>query len=228
MRLLLIEDNDRLSGLLSRLLADSGYAVDTAATAEAAQAALDLVAYDLILLDLALPDGDGTDILAALRRRGGEALVLVATARADLVDRVATLNAGADDYLVKPFSPEELLARVRALLRRRSALTANVLSLGNLTYDTLALELTVAGQRIEITRREQGVLAALLHAQGRVLRREALERAIYSFDESDITPNAIEVAVSRLRRRLVAAGASVSLTAMRGVGYLLAEQAEAT
>ncbi len=223
MRLLLIEDNDRLSGLLGRLLVDAGFAVDTAATRAAAEDALALVGYDLILLDLALPDGDGTGILTALRRAGSGALVLVATARADLVDRVQILNAGADDYLVKPFAPDELLARVRALLRRRSDTARNVLSFGNLAFDTIALSLTVAGVTVELPRREQNVLAALLRQPGRVLRRDALERAIYSFDDAEVTPNAIEAAVSRLRRRLETAGASATITAMRGVGYLLSE-----
>ncbi|MGC8474797.1 MAG: response regulator transcription factor [Acetobacteraceae bacterium] len=221
MRLLLIEDNDRLSGLLGRLLLDAGFAVDTAATVADADAALAVMEYELILLDLGLPDGDGADILARLRRAGGQALVLVATARADLVDRVQTLNAGADDYLVKPFSPDELLARVRALLRRRGAAAVEVLSFANLVFDTRALRLTVGGAPVELPRREQGVLTALLRQPGKVLRREALERAIYSFDDADVTPNAIEAAVSRLRRRLEAAGAAATITAMRGVGYLL-------
>ena len=221
MRLLLIEDNDRLAGLLGRLLLDAGFAVDTVATVVDADAALAVMEYELILLDLGLPDGDGADILARLRRAGGQALVLVATARADLVDRVQTLNAGADDYLVKPFSPDELLARVRALLRRRGAAAAEVLSFANLIFDTQALTLTVSGAPVELPRREQGVLTALLRQPGKVLRREALERAIYSFDDADVTPNAIEAAVSRLRRRLEAAGAEATITAMRGVGYLL-------
>lgn len=221
MRLLLIEDNDRLAGLLGRLLLDAGFAVDTAATVADADAALAVMEYELILLDLGLPDGDGADILARLRRAGGQALVLVATARADLVDRVQTLNAGADDYLVKPFSPDELLARVRALLRRRGAAAAEVLSFANLVFDTQALTLTIGGAPVELPRREQGVLTALLRQPGKVLRREALERAIYSFDDADVTPNAIEAAVSRLRRRLEAAGAEAVITAMRGVGYLL-------
>ncbi len=221
MRLLLIEDNDRLSGLLGRLLADAGFAVDTATTAADASAALAVMDYDLILLDLGLPDGDGTEILADLRRAGGQALVLVATARADLVDRIHTLNAGADDYLIKPFSPDELLARVRALLRRRGAAAADVLTFANIVFDTQALSLTVAGAPVELARREQNVLTALLRQPGKVLRREALERAIYSFDDAEVTPNAIEAAVSRLRRRLEAAGASATITAMRGVGYLL-------
>jgi DNA-binding response OmpR family regulator len=220
-RLLLIEDNDRLAGLLGRLLLEAGFAVDTAATVADADAALAVMEYELILLDLGLPDGDGADILARLRRAGGQALVLVATARADLVDRVQTLNAGADDYLVKPFSPDELLARVRALLRRRGAAAAEVLSFANLEFDTRALRLTVGGAPVELPRREQSVLTALLRQPGKVLRREALERAIYSFDDADVTPNAIEAAVSRLRRRLEAAGAEATITAMRGVGYLL-------
>lgn len=153
MRLLLIEDNDRLAGLLGRLLLDAGFAVDTAATVADADAALAVMEYELILLDLGLPDGDGADMLARLRRAGGQALVLVATARADLVDRVQTLNAGADDYLVKPFSPDELLARVRALLRRRGAAAAEVLSLANLVFDTRALRLTWSKARCRPTAR---------------------------------------------------------------------------
>lgn len=223
MRLLLIEDNVRLAELLVTLLSDEGFAVDGVATVGAAEASLATVRYDLVLLDLSLPDGDGVDILHRLRRAGQGTLVLVATARGDLVNRVKTLNAGADDYLVKPFAPDELLARVRALLRRRTETASNQLNFCNIEFDTVDRVVTIAGRVTEIPRREQCVLEALLRRKGGVLRREALEQAMYPF-EADVTPNAIEAAVSRLRRRLEAAGASAGITTLRGIGYLLAER----
>ncbi len=221
-RLLLIEDNARLAGLLAKLLTDHGFVVDKVATRAEAEASLALACYDLVLLDLSLPDGDGAEILRALRQAGKGTLVLVATASGDLVNRVQTLNAGADDYLVKPFAPDELLARVRALLRRRTETASNLLCCSDIAFETVTRTLTIGGQPVEIPRREQCVLEALLRRRGGVLRREALEQAVYSF-EADVTPNAIEAAISRLRRRLEAAGASARITTLRGIGYLLAE-----
>ncbi len=223
MRLLLIEDNDRLADLLNGLLANAGFAVDRVADVVTATEALDSATYEIILLDLRLPDGDGMDILKALRAKKNAALVLAATAKSDVVDRVQTLNAGADDYLVKPFSPDELLARIHALLRRRGEFTPDVLTLGNIALDTVSLTLSVADKPVKLPRREVCVLAELLRRQGRVLRREALEEAVYPFD-AEVTPNAIEAAISRLRRRLDAADASVSITTLRGIGYLLSER----
>jgi DNA-binding response OmpR family regulator len=182
MRLLVVEDNGRLAQLMARLLAENQFTADVVSTVEEAEAALELVTYDLILLDLSLPDGDGRHILRKLRRQGRASRILVITARADVVERVATLNDGADDYLVKPFSLDELLARIRALLRRPSETAKSVL-----------------------------------------VSRRKLEEAIYSFDE-EVTPNAIEAAVSRLRRRLDALGAAVNITSMRGLGYILTER----
>jgi len=224
MRLLVVEDNSKLSVLLAGLLTDGGFAVDMATTAGDAEAALDMVAYDAILLDLALPDGDGFHVLQALRRKGCSTPVLVITARGDVVDRVRTLNAGADDYLVKPFSMEELLARIRAVLRRPSESLTTVLTAGNVALDPTHLAATVDGKPIELPRREFSVLHALLIQRGRVLRREKLELSIYAFDD-EVTPNAIEAVVSRLRRRLQAAGATITITPMRGIGYILAETA---
>lgn len=223
MRLLLIEDNDRLADLLNGLLSNAGFAVDRVADVVTATAALDSATYEIILLDLRLPDGDGMDILKTLRAKKNAALVLAATAKSDVVDRVQTLNAGADDYLVKPFSPDELLARIHALLRRRGAFAPDVLTLGNIALDTVSLTLSVADKPVKLPRREVCVLAELLRRQGRVLRREALEEAVYPFD-AEVTPNAIEAAISRLRRRLDAADASVSITTLRGIGYLLSER----
>ncbi len=222
MRLLVVEDNPKLSALLSKLLIERGYAVDAVADAASAREALRLVAYDLIVLDLGLPDEDGRVLLQSLRRGGGNAAVLVATARADIGQRVQTLDDGADDYLVKPFSPEELVARVRALLRRPRHTLDTVLSAGNLTLDTARLAVSIDGVAVEMARREVTVLAVLLRGEGRLVSRKVLEDAIYSFD-AEVTPNAMEAAVSRVRRRLEQHNASVTLTTMRGLGYILAE-----
>ena len=224
MKLLVIEDNARLATVMAKLLTDNGMTVDVVATVEEARAALAVAAYDVILLDLALPDGYGGDLLRTLRAAGQTTPVLVATARGDVVDRVQLLNAGADDYLVKPFSLDELLARIRALLRRPAQTVPNMLHVGNLALDTVSQTLTIDGVPVELPRLELRVLAALLRQHGRLLSRERLEQTVYSM-EAEVTPNAIEAAVSRLRRRLEASGASVAITAMRGLGYILAERA---
>jgi len=226
MRLLIVEDNEKLASLMAKLLAENLYTVDRAATVDEARAAVEIVDYDLVLLDLSLPDGDGGDILRSLRRAGHATRILVATARADVVQRVETLNDGADDYLVKPFCLDELLARIRALLRRPCETTRAVLAAGRLTLDTGSLTLRVIGEVTPLPRRELGVLVTLLRNRGRLVPRRKLEEAVYSFD-NEVTPNAIEAAVSRLRRRLDALDASVTITAMRGIGYILAESAAA-
>lgn len=222
MRLLVVEDNKKLAAIITKLLSKNLYAVDTVETVETARAALTAVDYDLILLDLSLPDGDGSDILRSLRRAGRTARILVTTARADVLQRIETLNDGADDYLVKPFSVDELLARVRALLRRPSKGNPVMLTAGRLTLDTESLTLSIAGQVAPLPRRELGILITLLSNQGHLVPRRKLENAVYSFD-TEVTPNAIEAAVSRLRRRLDSLHASVTITAMRGLGYILTE-----
>ncbi len=221
MRLLVIEDNRRLAALIRKALIEQAFVVDAVQTAADAEAALRGVNYDLILLDLALPDADGEDILRALRARGMAVRVLVITARADVLDRVRLLDAGADDYLVKPFLLEELLARVRALLRRPPPIAGSLHRAGNVVVDAVALAVTIGAEPAELPRRELAVLLALVRNQGRVLPRHALVDAVYSFD-SDVTPNAIEATISRLRRRLATMGADVTITAMRGLGYIMA------
>jgi DNA-binding response OmpR family regulator len=221
-RLLIVEDNERIAGVAGKLLEERAFAVDRAACLADALGALDVSEYDLILLDLSLPDGDGIDVLRKLRQRNSGMPVIVMTARAEVAQRVQTLDEGADDYLVKPFSLDELLARVRAVLRRPRQIGGAVLTAGNVTLDTTELTLTVAGAPVEIpSRREIGVLTALLARQGRLLPKQKLVEAVYSFDQ-DVTPNAVEQVVSRLRRRLEVHGATVTITAMRGLGYILA------
>lgn len=227
MRLLVVEDNEKLSALMKKLLSESGFAVDAVATADAAMSALDVTAYDLIVLDLSLPDKDGIEILRALRRKGQATPVLIATARGEVTQRVQLLNLGADDYIVKPFSLDELLARVRALLRRPKEIASSVVKLGNLTVDASEMVARVKKQPIDLSRQEFAVLATLLAAKGKLTPKQRLEDAIYSF-ESEVTPNAIEAAVSRLRKRLDAQGATVEIVAMRGLGYILRERERAS
>lgn len=220
MRLLVVEDNPKLAGLIASLLSKHAFAVDVAPTVDEARAALDTAEYDAILLDLSLPDADGADLLRSVRRKGSGVPVIVATARADVSERVAKLNEGADDYIVKPFSLEELLARVKAVLRRPRQSIGLVLRAGNVELDEAQHVVAISGERIEMPRRELALLQALLRHQRRPVAREKLLDSLYSFD-AEVTPNALEAAVSRLRRRLEANGASVTVVAMRGLGYML-------
>jgi len=220
MRVLLIEDNERLSTLMHGGLTRAGFAVDAFGGLTEADEAVALVDYDLILLDLGLPDGDGMAWLKRLRTRERGIPVLVVTARGGLSERVAGLDNGADDYLVKPFEMDELLARCRALLRRPGTGLGTVLSVGNLDLDTAARQVRVAGQGVEVPRREFALLEILLRRAGNVVPRPALEEGLYGFDD-EVTPNALEAHVSRLRRRLAEAGADVTIHTVRGVGYLL-------
>lgn len=224
MRLLIVEDNARLAALMVKLVTDNGQTADSVSSVEEARAALAVVDYDIVLLDLSLPDGDGRDILNAIRHSQNNAYILVVTARGDIVNRVHALNAGADDYIVKPFSDDELIARIRAVGRRARQMQDEVLRAGNLSLNTRSLTLTVAGRVVAIPRRELCVLNALMAQQGRVLRKERLEQTVYSLDQ-EVTTNAVEAAISRLRRRLDTEGATVDLVAMRGIGYLLTERA---
>lgn len=223
MRLLVVEDNDRLASLIARHLGEAGMTVDSVASLAAAEAAVTVASFDVLLLDLSLPDGDGLMLLARLRGRGATMPVLVITARGAVDARVKALDAGADDYLVKPFSVEELLARIRAVRRRAPTLAPRLLEAGRASLDTDAGELAVDGRKVELPRRELAVLEALLTRKGHVLRREALEQAVYSFDDA-VTPNAVEAVVSRLRRRLAGADAGVEINALRGIGYILTEE----
>jgi len=220
MRVLLVEDNERLSSLMRDGLARGGFAVDAFASLNDAEAAIGAVDYDLILLDLGLPDGDGMEWLKRLRRRGHATPVLVVTARGGVTDRVTGLDTGADDYLVKPFEMDELLARCRAILRRPGACLSTVLATGNVTLDTSSRQVAVADAPIDAPRQETDLLEILLRRSGQVVPRAVLEERLYGFDD-EVTPNALEAHVSRLRRRLSDAGADVSIHTVRGVGYLL-------
>ncbi len=223
MRLLVVDDNAKLRQLLVGLFTGARYVVDGVGTAADAQEALAATRYDLVLLELSLPDADGGSILRDMRRRGVGTPVLVGTSVTDLERRVCALDDGADDVMVKPFSSDELLARVRALLRRPPNVLSRVLSIGNISLDTTARAVQVDGDAVDLTRREIAVLETLMRSRARPVAKRALEEAVYSFTE-DVSPNAIEAAVSRVRKRLDGAGARVTISAARGMGYLLSER----
>jgi DNA-binding response OmpR family regulator len=219
-RLLVIEDENRLSGILKSKLGDVGFAVDVAGSAADATAALELVNYDAAILDLGLPDGDGIAVLAAARRIGKALPIL--TARDAVEDRVAGLNAGADDYLTKPFAMTELIARIKALLRRPGGVLGITLEAGNVSLDTVGRELTVAGSPVRLSRQELAILEQMLRRFGRIVPKAVLEEKLYGIDEEPDS-NPIPVHVHHLRRQLEAASASLAIHTVRGVGYILAE-----
>lgn len=226
MRVLLVEDNLRLSTLVRRGLENEAFTVDGVGTIADAQAALDTVPYDAIILDLGLPDGDGLDLLKDLRAAENHIPVLILTARDGVDDRVKGLNAGADDYLLKPFAVEELAARLRALLRRPDGVLGLSLRVGNVSFDVNAREVRVGDELIKIARREMSVLEQLMRRAGKVVPKDTLESKLYGFDE-EVSPNSLEASVSRLRKRLIQVGARVSIHTLRGVGYLLSEDEDA-
>jgi DNA-binding response OmpR family regulator len=220
MRLLVVEDEPELAALTRRALEQAGFAVDLAPDLAAAREHLALARYDSLILDLALPDGDGMSLLRWMRAQGSKTPVLVLTARDGPEDRVTGLDAGADDYLIKPFHMPELIARLRALLRRPDSVFGVTLSLGNLELDTTTRQLRVAGRHVPVSVRETTLLEQLLRHQSNVVTREVLEQRLYSFD-AELGSNAMEVLVHRLRRKLADAAASPCIHTVRGVGYVL-------
>jgi DNA-binding response OmpR family regulator len=222
MRLLVVEDEPELGELLRRALERAGFAVDRAGSLAEAEEHLAVAGYEALILDLALGDGDGLSLLRRLRRERAMLPVLILTARDGPDDRVTGLDAGADDYLVKPFHMPELISRMRALLRRPNAALGVRLELGNLVLDSASRETLVDGASVGLSVRETALLELLLRRHGRVVSREAIEQNLYSF-ESLLGSNAVEVLVHRLRRKLQDAAAGLQIHTVRGVGYLLAE-----
>jgi DNA-binding response OmpR family regulator len=224
MRLLTVEDEPELGVLLRDALSRGGFATDLVTGIAAARDHLSVASYDAMILDLGLSDGDGLTLLRALRRRNTTLPVLILTARDAPEDRVAGLDSGADDYLIKPFHMPELISRMRALLRRPNAALGVLLELGNLVLDTAARQACVAAAPLALSAREMALLELLLRRQGRVVTREAIEQGLYSFDTT-LGSNALEVLVHRLRRKLAEAGSNATVHTLRGVGYMLAEAA---
>ena len=216
MHVLLCEDDDLIASGIAAGLTAQGMTVDRVATAAAAQAMLQAAAFDVMVLDLGLPDEDGLKLLQRLRQQGESLPVLVLTARDAVTDRVDGLQAGADDYLLKPFDLRELAARLHTLLRRSSGRAVNIIEHGPLSYDPSSRETCLGGTPVDLSRREQALLQALLHNRGRVLSSEQLKDSVYGFGD-EVESNALNVHIHHLRRKL---GNGIVET-VRGLGYRL-------
>lgn len=223
MRLLIVEDETRIAELVRAGLVRAGFTVDVASTAADATAVLEMGSYDAAILDLGLPDDDGLNVLTQARSSGNVIPFLLLTARDTVDDRVLGLNAGADDYLIKPFAMDELIARTKALLRRPGLALGVMLEAGNVEFDTVGREVRVGGKPLSLPRRELDVLEHLIRRLGRVVPKAVLEDKLYGMGE-ELDSNAIPVHVLYLRRKLLAAGATPEIHTIRGVGYLLAEK----
>jgi len=218
MRILITEDDAALAEALQFSLKQSGYAVDWVNNGAAADEALKGDVFALLILDLGLPKLDGFEVLRRLRRRNSTLPVLILSGREQPEEKVLGLDLGADDYLVKPFSLNELRARVRALLRRGQGSSTALVSYGGLSFDTVGRVASIDGRAITLSVQETGVLETLLARFGRVVSKEQLVEQLYSYDK-EVSHNAIEVYVHRLRKKL--AGVGVTVRTLYGRGYLL-------
>lgn len=216
--ILVVEDNATLLQSLQRGLEESGYSVLSAHTLRAAREVLERGETDAMLLDLSLPDGDGMELLRDVRGRGDGLPVLLLTARDRVSDRVEGLDAGADDYLVKPFSFDELLARIRVMLRRVSAMANPILQVDDLELNRLSQRVTRAGQSIDLTRRQFELLAYLMQTPRQVVTREMIAEHIWR-DSSATWTNVIDVHINHLRKKLAVPGTGPILNTVRGLGY---------
>lgn len=214
MRLLLVEDDAMIGESISEALTNEHYALDWVKDGLGAELALANGVYDLLLLDLGLPKKQGLQVLKDYRKKGGIQPVIILTARDGLADKVAGLDAGADDYLVKPFELDELFARVRALLRRHSGRIQPVITVGTLSCNPASCEVAIGQQLINLSAREFTLLLALLDPPGRVMSLSALEEKLYSWN-NEVNSNSVEVYIHRLRKKL---GAEFIVN-VRGVGY---------
>lgn len=217
-RILLVEDDPALQRGLAATLRASGYAVDTAGDGASAVEIARKEPYAVLILDVGLPDFSGFEVLKRLRQRGFKTPILVLTARDTVQDRVTGLDLGADDYLLKPFEPSELEARIRALLRRGQGDPAPVVTIGNLVIDRSLGTASVHGRQLDLRRREWAVLERLVARPGKLVSKERLTDEVFGFDEP-VAPNAIEVYVARLRKKLEPDGPHIRT--LRGLGYML-------
>lgn len=223
MRLLIVEDNIELVRMLRQRLDQAGFPLDHAGTAEDALLMLRVGRYGAVVLDIGLPDGDGREVARTMRARGDVTPVIMLTAYGSIADRVEGLAAGSDDYLVKPFAPEELIARVQALLRRSGMIADRVIACGNVVFDPTTRDVMIVDAPTILSARELDLLAALIQRRGRVVGKTQLEAQLFGMND-DLGSNAVEVYIHRLRRRLLDAGASAQIVTVRGVGYMLVER----
>lgn len=217
MRVLLVEDTRDVAEAIVIRLERAGMACDMAGTLDEARGFVDVQGYDVIVLDINLPDGLGTDLLQELRARGLRTPVIMLTALFSVDDRVSALNLGADDYLVKPFDQRELEARIYALCRREQGQKSEDITLGDLVFHPTARTVAVRGQMLALTRREFALLGLLIRNMGTLMDKERLYERLFSFDDADVGLNAIELYIARLRKKL--SGSGVRIETQRGLGY---------
>lgn len=218
MRVLVVEDNRTLADGLAAVLRAASYAVDVVHDGVSADAALSTESFDLVVLDLTLPEMDGLDVLRRMRARKNPSSVLILTARGALDERVRGLDLGADEYMTKPFEVSELEARVRMLLRRQAGLHDASISFGDIRLDTVSRTVLAGGHALDVPARELGVLEMLLLKGGKVVAKQSIIESLAAFDE-DLSENAVEQYISRLRRRL--APYALTVRVARGLGYYL-------
>ncbi|MBP2449486.1 response regulator [Rhizobium leguminosarum] len=220
MRTLLVDDHSDLTRSMRGPLAEYGFTVNVACTLEEASTAICFASYEIMLLELALPDGDSLDWLRQLRRDRHSIPAIIMSNLNDLERRIAIFNGGADDFLPKPLSSEELVARMRAVLRRSTQVTDPILEFGNLTFDPISRQVCVGGRPLKIARRELIILEHLLNRAGRTVPRDQLEDSVYTFNH-EVSANALEVGIYRLRGHLTKSAATLRIQTTRGIGYVL-------
>lgn len=224
MNVLIVEDQQDLAVLICQQLEKSGIKACSVSTGEEALNEADPDVYDLVVLDRGLPDMEGLDVLTLLREEGVKMPVLILTAKDELGDKVDGLNSGADDYLVKPFEMEELIARIRALFRRPSDVASAVFKVGNLEFVPAENAVKVDGTSVDVQGKERAALERLIRLPGRVVSKDSLLSVLYGHGEEG-SHNAVEVIIHRLRKRLSEGGANVEVKTLRGIGYILKEKA---
>ncbi len=220
MRILLVEDNARLSDAVTESLYKAGFEVDAVAEGEDALSAAQSQTYDAVILDLGLPDVDGMTVLGTLRNRKNTVPVLILTARDTLSDKISGLNSGADDYMIKPFEVDELIARVKVLIRRQAGTAGTVIKINNLSFDTIKRMAQIDGSTLALSRRELDLLEQLIHAAHKVVTKKSIEQRVYSYGETG-SANSIEVLVHRLRKKLAEHEADIEIHTLKGIGYMM-------
>jgi two-component system OmpR family response regulator len=222
MRILLVEDEEDAARLTASLIAQAGFDVDQTRCLSAARDAVERSNYDLLLLDRRLPDGDGLSLMPLARELRPGIRVMMLTAMDDTGEKVSSFDLGADDYVTKPFQGEELVARIRACVRRPGSGAPKPIVVGELSFDLTTRDIRIAGTTVALHRRELILLESLLRRLNRVVSRESLLDEVFS-PHDDVQDNTLDTAVSRLRRRLIALNAGVAVHTVRGVGYMLTE-----
>lgn len=218
MKFLMVEDNQDLADAITSRMRQDGHVIDHARNLEDASAFVETGNYDLILLDIMLPDGDGRTFLERHRRGNLDTPVIVLTARSQVSDRIGSLDLGADDYVTKPFDHAELEARCRAILRRRAGNAKTVIEVGGVVFNPVAGHLSVGGKEVTMRNRELRLLELFLNAPGQIFSKNKLVDRLFSY-ENDVSENAIEVYIGRLRKHL--SDSNLSITTLRGLGYRL-------